>query len=142
MKSRTVLIIEDEPRIAHWLKVHFERAGFAAEVAGDGRTGLALARSRRPHLVVLDLMLPRLDGMQVCRILRRESTVPIIMLTARESYADRIAGLDGGADDYVVAYPRATHRAGLRRRFRRARTRDRQPRAAAAQVDRRQSAAF
>ena len=102
MASRTILIVEDEPRIAHWLKVHFERAGFCTEVACDGRTGLALARSRRPHLVVLDLMLPRLDGMQVCRILRRESAVPIIMLTARESQADRIAGLDGGADDYVV----------------------------------------
>ena len=102
MKSRTVLIVEDEPRIAHWLRVHFERAGFGIEVAGDGRTGLALARSRRPHLVVLDLMLPRLDGMQVCRILRRESTVPIIMLTAKETHADRIAGLEGGADDYVV----------------------------------------
>ena len=102
MANRRILIVEDEPRIAHWLKIHFERAGFSAEIAGDGRTGLALARSRRPHLVVLDLMLPRLDGMQVCRILRRESAVPIIMLTARETQADRIAGLDGGADDYVV----------------------------------------
>ena len=102
MKNRTVLIVEDEPRIAHWLKVHFERAGFSAAVAGDGRSGLALARSRRPHLIVLDLMLPRLDGMQVCRVLRRESSVPIIMLTARESHADRVAGLDAGADDYVV----------------------------------------
>ena len=68
MKSRTILIVEDEPRIAHWLKVNFERAGFSAEVAGDGRSGLALARSRRPHLIVLDLMLPRLDG---CCIRRR-----------------------------------------------------------------------
>ena len=102
MTKRTVLIVEDEQRIAHWLKVRFERAGFDAEVAHDGRTGLALARARRPHLVVLDLMLPGLDGMQVCRILRRESPVPIIMLTARETRADRIAGLDTGADDYVV----------------------------------------
>ena len=102
MKNRTILIVEDEPRIAHWLKVHFERAGFSAEVAGDGRSGLALARSRRPHLIVLDLMLPRLDGMQVCRVLRRESSVPIIMLTARESHSDRVTGLDAGADDYVV----------------------------------------
>ena len=102
MTNRTILIVEDEPRIAHWLKIRFERAGFSAEVAGDGRTGLALARSRRPHLIVLDLMLPRLDGMQVCRILRRESAVPIIMLTARESHADRIVGLDSGADDYIV----------------------------------------
>ena len=102
MKSRTILIVEDEPRIAHWLKIHFQRAGFSAAVAGDGRSGLTLARSRRPHLVVLDLMLPRLDGMQVCRILRRESAVPIIMLTAKEAHADRVAGLNGGADDYVV----------------------------------------
>ena len=102
MPRRTILIVEDEPRIAHWLKIRFERAGFSAEVAGDGRTGLALARSCQPHLIVLDLMLPRLDGMQVCRILRRESAVPIIMLTARESHTDRIAGLDSGADDYVV----------------------------------------
>ncbi len=102
MTRRTVLIVEDEERIAHWLKIRFERAGFDAEVAHDGRAGLALARARRPHLVVLDLMLPKLDGMQVCRILRRESSVPIIMLTARETRADRIAGLDTGADDYVV----------------------------------------
>ncbi len=102
MTTRTILIVEDEPRIAHWLKVRFERAGFSAHVAGDGRAGLALARSRRPHLIVLDLMLPRLDGMQVCRILRRESAVPIIMLTARERHADRIDGLNSGADDYVV----------------------------------------
>ena len=99
---RPILIVEDEPRIAHWLKVRFERAGFSAEVAHDGRSGLALARASRPHLIVLDLMLPRLDGMQVCRILRGESAVPIIMLTARETHADRIAGLDCGADDYVV----------------------------------------
>ena len=99
---RTVLIVEAEPRIAYWLKVRFERAGFRAEVAGDGHAGLALARSRRPHLIVLDLMLPGLDGMQVCRRLRRESAVPIIMLTARETHAERIAGLNGGADDYVV----------------------------------------
>ena len=100
--SRTILIVEDEPRIANWLKIRFERAGFIAEVAHDGRSGLARARSRRPHLIVLDLMLPGLDGIQVCRHLRRESAVPIIMLTARESHADRIHGLDSGADDYVV----------------------------------------
>ena len=102
MTGRSILIVEDEPRIAHWLKVSFERAGFGAEVAHDGRTGLALARAGRPDLIVLDLMLPRLDGMQVCRILRRQSAVPIIMLTARATHADRIAGLDSGADDYVV----------------------------------------
>ena len=100
--SGTVLIIEDDARIANWVKMYFERAGFSAEVAYAGETGLALARDLAPDLVILDLMLPRLDGVELCRILRRESDVPIIMLTAREAPAERIVGLDSGADDYVV----------------------------------------
>ena len=100
--SGTVLIIEDDARIANWVKVYFERAGFSAEVAHDGESGLALARSLSPSLVILDLMLPRLDGVELCRILRRESDVPIIILTAREAPAERIVGLDSGADDYIV----------------------------------------
>ena len=100
--SGTVLIIEDDTRIANWVKVYFERAGFAAEVTHDGESGLALARSLTLDLIVLDLMLPRLDGVELCRILRRESDVPIIMLTAREAHAERIIGLDSGADDYIV----------------------------------------
>ena len=100
--SGTVLIIEDDARIANWVKVYFERAGFTADVSHDGESGLELARELAPDLVVLDLSLPRLDGVEVCRILRRESDVPIIMLTAREAHADRIAGLDSGADDYIV----------------------------------------
>ncbi len=100
--SGTVLIIEDDTRIANWVKVYFERAGFSAEVAHDGEAGLALARDLTPDLVILDLMLPRLDGVELCRILRRESDVPIIMLTARETPAERIIGLDSGADDYIV----------------------------------------
>ena len=100
--SGTVLIIEDDTRIANWVKVYFERAGYSAEVAHDGETGLALARNLAPDLIILDLMLPRLDGVELCRILRRESEVPIIMLTAREAHADRIMGLDTGADDYIV----------------------------------------
>ena len=98
----TVLIIEDDARIANWVKVYFERAGFSAEVAYDGESGLALARNLAPGLIILDLMLPRLDGVELCRILRRESGVPIIMLTAREAYSERVIGLDSGADDYVV----------------------------------------
>ena len=100
--SGTVLIIEDDTRIANWVKVYFERAGFSAEVAHDGESGLTLARNLTPDLIVLDLMLPHLDGVELCRILRRESDVPIIMLTAREAHAERIIGLDSGADDYVV----------------------------------------
>ena len=100
--SGTVLIVEDDTRIANWVKVYFERAGFSAEVAHDGESGLALVRDLNPDLVILDLMLPRLDGVELCRILRRESDVPIIMLTAREAPAERVVGLDSGADDYVV----------------------------------------
>ena len=100
--SDTVLIIEDDMRIANWIRVYFERAGFSAEVAHDGESGLALTRDLAPDLIILDLMLPRLDGVELCRILRRESDVPIIMLTAREAHAERIVGLDIGADDYIV----------------------------------------
>lgn len=98
----TVLIVEDDTRIANWVKIYFERAGFSADVAHDGESGLASARDLNPDLVILDLMLPRLDGVELCRILRRESDVPIIMLTAREAPAERVVGLDSGADDYVV----------------------------------------
>ncbi len=102
MMSGTVLIIEDDVRIANWVRIYFERAGYSTEVAYDGETGLDLARFLAPDLIILDLMLPRLDGVDLCRILRRESDVPIIMLTAREAPAERILGLDTGADDYIV----------------------------------------
>ncbi len=100
--SGTVLIIEDDTRIANWLKVYFERAGFSTAVTHDGESGLALARNLTPDLIILDLLLPRLDGVELCKILRRESDVPIIMLTAREATAERIIGLGSGADDYIV----------------------------------------
>ena len=100
--SGHVLIIEDDLRIADWVRIYFERAGYTAEVAHDGQTGLNLARRLAPDLIILDLTLPRLDGVELCRILRRESDVPIIMLTAREAPAQRIVGLDSGADDYIV----------------------------------------
>ncbi len=97
-----VLIVEDDTRIARWVQVYFERAGFAAEVAHDGAAGLARARELTPDLIILDLMLPRVDGVDVCRTLRRESDVPIIMLTAREAHTERVIGLESGADDYIV----------------------------------------
>ena len=100
--SDTVLIIEDDTRIANWLKVYFECAGFSTAVTHDGESGLALARNLTPDLIILDLLLPRLDGVELCKILRRESDVPIIMLTAREAPAERIIGLGSGADDYIV----------------------------------------
>ena len=100
--SHLILIVEDDTTIANWLRVFLEEEGFAVEVAHDGRTGLNLARSLAPDLIVLDLMLPLLDGMELCQILRRESNVPIIMLTAKAGLADRTRGLDTGADDYVV----------------------------------------
>ena len=100
--SSKVLIIEDDTRIANWVRVYFERAGFSTQIALDGESGLDLARNLTPDLVVLDLTLPRLDGVELCRILRLESDVPIIMLTAREAHAERITGLDTGADDYIV----------------------------------------
>ena len=100
--SQSILIIEDDRRIAAWMKVYFERAGFSAAVATDGQSGLAAARKLAPDLIILDLMLPRLGGIEVCKTLRRESAIPIIMLTAKEAHSDRIKGLDSGADDYIV----------------------------------------
>ena len=97
-----MLIIEDDKRIANWVKVYFERAGFSATVAHDGLAGLKLARRMNPDLIILDLMLPRIDGVELCKILRQKSDVPIIMLTAREAPAERIVGLESGADDYVI----------------------------------------
>ena len=100
--THLILIVEDDTTIAGWLKLFLEQEGFAVETAHDGAAGLNLARGLAPDLIILDLMLPRLDGMELCRTLRRESDVPIIMLTARAALADRTRGLDGGADDYVV----------------------------------------
>ena len=84
------------------MKTYLERAGFRAETANDGRTGLQLARRTSPDLILLDLRLPFMDGNEVCRVLRKESNVPIIMLTAKGSTEDRITGLNEGADDYIV----------------------------------------
>ena len=98
----TVLVVDDEPQIATIARDYLSRAGFSVAVATDGTSGLEMARQSRPDLVVLDLGLPRLDGLAVARALRRESDVPIIMLTARVDEADRLAGFDVGADDYIT----------------------------------------
>jgi len=98
----TVLVVDDEPQIAAIARDYLSRAGFSVAVATDGTSGLDMARQSRPDLVVLDLGLPRLDGLAVARALRRESDVPIIMLTARVDEADRLAGFNVGADDYIT----------------------------------------
>ncbi|NOZ29917.1 MAG: response regulator transcription factor [Chloroflexi bacterium] len=97
-----VLIIEDEANIADFLRRGLLYEGYSVEVAPDGETGLAAARDRPPDIVILDLMLPGIDGMEVCRRLRAASDVPILMLTAKDAVPDRVAGLDAGADDYLV----------------------------------------
>ena len=98
---RTVLVVDDEPEIVRLVRDYLERAGFAVAVAADGPSALRAARSARPDIVVLDLGLPGMDGLDVARELRRDGEVPIIMLTARTEEADRVAGLELGADDYV-----------------------------------------
>ena len=98
----TVLVVEDEPNLLAALKYTLEREGYDALSADNGETGLRLARERSPDIVILDVMLPALDGFEICRLLRRESSVPIIMLTARGEEMDRVVGLELGADDYVT----------------------------------------
>ena len=97
-----VLVVDDEVQIVQVLRGYLEKAGFSVLSAYDGREALRIADTERPDLVVLDLMLPGLDGLDVCRTLRRESDVPIIMLTARVEETDRLIGLELGADDYVT----------------------------------------
>ncbi len=103
--SRTILVVDDEPRIVQIARDYLERAGFSVVSAGDGKRALSIARAERPSLIVLDLMLPGLDGLDVTRALRRDPLlvdVPIIMLTARVEEADKLVGLELGADDYLT----------------------------------------
>jgi DNA-binding response OmpR family regulator len=99
---QTILLIEDDELIVDSVRYGLEHEGYRVLAAYDGNAGLALARSARPDLVLLDVMMPYMDGYQVCRILRSESAVPIIMLTARGTEMDKVLGLELGADDYVV----------------------------------------
>ena len=100
--AERILLIEDEEKLARMVELELRYEGYEVEKAFDGRTGLELALSGRFDLVLLDIMLPALSGMEVLRRLRRESQVPVIMLTARDSVVDKVSGLDSGADDYVT----------------------------------------
>jgi DNA-binding response OmpR family regulator len=97
-----LLVVDDEPTLVATLKFNLEREGYEVLTAADGGEALKLAREHRPDLIILDLMLQRMHGFEVCRVLRKESRVPIIMLTARTDEVDRIIGLEIGADDYVT----------------------------------------
>lgn len=100
--SARILIIEDEDRIRQFLQRGLSFEGYRVDAAADGTAGLELARENPPDLVLLDIMLPGIDGIEVCRRLRQVSEVPVLMLTAKEAIEDRVAGLDAGADDYLV----------------------------------------
>lgn len=97
-----ILVVDDEPKIVRLARDYLEKNGFRVVTAADGTSALAMARRERPDLIVLDLLLPGMDGREVCRILRAESDVPIIMLTALSEESDQIVGLEIGADDYIV----------------------------------------
>jgi len=100
--SSLILVVDDEPKIVRLARDYLEKNGFRVVSAADGPSALAMARREKPDLIVLDLLLPGMDGREVCRILRNESDVPIIMLTALSEESDQIVGLEIGADDYIV----------------------------------------
>jgi len=100
--SASILIVEDEPALQDTLAYNLRKEGFIVETAGDGRTALTKARQQPPDLIILDIMLPEMDGFEVCRIVRQEMSTPIIMLTARDDEIDRVVGLEVGADDYIT----------------------------------------
>ena len=97
-----ILIVEDEKPIVKLLKYNLEQNGYATLVASDGETALSLVRHSKPDLVLLDLMLPKIDGLEVCKSIRKNGNIPIIMLTAKREEADRVVGLELGADDYLT----------------------------------------
>ena len=97
-----ILVVDDEPKVARLARDYLEKNGFRVVTAADGQSALTIARREKPDLIILDLMLPNIDGREVCRILRRESDVPIIMLTALSEEIDQVTGLEIGADDYIT----------------------------------------
>ncbi|HEX2996429.1 MAG TPA: response regulator transcription factor [Anaerolineales bacterium] len=100
--AECILVVEDEPALRDTLSYNLKKDGFAVEAVGDGRSAIEAARRLKPDLIVLDLMLPEIDGFEVCRILRQEMITPILMLTARDDEIDRVVGLEVGADDYLT----------------------------------------
>ncbi len=102
MATGIILVVDDEPKVCELLRAYLERSGYGVRCAGDGAIALQEAERRRPDLVLLDLNLPGMDGIEVCKALRQRSNVPIIMITARDEEADRVVGLELGADDYVT----------------------------------------
>ena len=102
MPRNKILLVEDEPKVCELIKAYLVKDGDDVAVAGDGKTAIELAQSYKPDLILLDLNLPELDGLEVCRVIRKQSNVPIIMLTARDQEVDKVVGLELGADDYVT----------------------------------------
>jgi DNA-binding response OmpR family regulator len=102
MERGTILVVDDEPNIAELIELYLSREGFQVVKADTGENAVRAAGEHRPRLVVLDIGLPDIDGLEVCRRLRRTSTIPVIFLTARDSEVDRVVGLELGADDYVT----------------------------------------
>jgi DNA-binding response OmpR family regulator len=100
--AETILVVEDEPSLQETLAYNLKKEGYTVEAVGDGQVALETARNLKPDLIVLDLMLPGMDGFEVCRILRKEMTTPVLMLTARDDEIDRVVGLEVGADDYLT----------------------------------------
>jgi DNA-binding response OmpR family regulator len=100
--SEKILVVEDEPSLQETLVYNLEKQGYQVEATGDGRVALDLARQLKPDLILLDIMLPGMDGFEVCRTLRREMNIPVLMLTARDDEIDRVVGLEVGADDYLT----------------------------------------
>ncbi len=99
---KSILVVDDDPKIVEIVSLYLKREGYRVLAAYDGNQALEMAREKKPDLIVLDLMLPGLDGMDVCRLVRDESDVPILMLTARASDEDKLRGFDVGADDYLT----------------------------------------
>src|SRR5271165_1093395 len=100
--NKKILVVDDESAILQTLRFNLERSGYAVVTAGDGRTAIAMAQREQPDLIILDIMLPVLDGIEACKEIRKKTNVPIIMLTAKDQEIDKVLALELGADDYVT----------------------------------------